>query len=83
MARVIVTIPGCYNDGNTAVEKLKAESLVSDVAVTFHPLGAYRFNSLVEAVRSTAAQAHRSNRGVASVRCLLGDPVNAGDTVVR
>jgi len=81
VARVIVTVPGGYGDGNTSVVKLKVGPLVSGVAVTFHPLGAYRFHSLVEAVRNTPTQAHGSNRGVASVPCLLGDPVNASDTV--
>ena len=80
-ARVLVVVPCGYGDGNTVVVKLKAESLVSGVAVTFYLLGAYRHNSLVEGFRSTATQAHRSNRGYAGTPCLLGDPIDAGNTV--
>jgi len=82
-AGVLVIVSCGYGDGNTAVVKLKIESFVSGVAVTFHTLGTYRYDSFVESVRGTAAQAHRSNGGVAGPPCFLGDPVNAGDAVVR
>jgi len=83
VARVIVTVSGGYDHGDATVVKLKMGSFVSGVAVTFHPLGAYRSNGLVHAVKSTATQAHRRNRGFAGVQCFLGDPEDAGDTVVR
>ena len=83
LARVVVIVSGGYSNGNTAVVKLKAESRVSGVAVAFDSIGAYRHNSLVEGVRRTTTQAHGSNRGLASPPCLLEDPVNSGDTVVR
>ena len=81
--RILVIVSGGYDDGNTTVIKLKTESFVSGVAIVFHPPGAYRFNSPVNTGRSTAPQAHRSNRGYPSPCCLFGDPVHAGDTVVR
>jgi len=59
---VPIIVSSGYNDGNTAVGKLKTESFVSGAAIASHPLGAYRFNSPVNTDRSTAAQAHRSNR---------------------
>jgi len=82
-ARVIVIVSGGYDDGNTAVVKLEMESLVSGVAVTFHPLHTYRYDSRVHGGRSAATQAHGSNRGFAGPPCFLGDPVNAGDTVIQ
>jgi len=78
-----IIVPGGYDDCDAAVVKLEVESLVSGVAVTFHPLGAYRFDGLVDAVESTTSQAHRSNRGYAGVQRLLGDPEYPGDTVIR
>jgi len=81
IARVTAT-PGGHDDGNTAVVKLGVESLVS-IAVAFYPFSAYRYDSPVRGDRSTTTQAHRSNRGFAGPRCFLGDPVNAGDTVVQ
>ena len=83
LARIIVIVSGGYDDGDAAVVKLKMESLVSGVAVAFHPLGTYRFNGLVHAVKKTTSQAHRSNRGSARVQCFPGDPEYAGDTVGR
>jgi len=48
----------------------------------FHLLSTYRYDSLVETDRGTATQAHRNNRGFTGPGRFLGDPVNAGDTVV-
>ena len=81
--RVLVLVSGGYNDGDTAVVKLRIESLVSGVTVTFYPPSAYRSNSLVHNCRPIASEAHRSNRGTACPPCFSSDPVNAGDTVVR
>ena len=61
VAGVLVIVSGGYDDCDTAIVKLKMESLVSSVAVTSHSLGAYRYDSLVQGSRSTATQAHRSN----------------------
>ena len=80
---VSIIVPGGYDDRDAAVVKLEVELLVSSAAVTFRPLGAYRFNGLVDAVKSTTSQAHRSNRGYAGVQRLLGDPEYPGDTVIR
>ena len=82
VARVIVIVSGSYGDGDAAVVKLKVESFVSGVAVTFHPLGAYQYHSPVEGVRRTATQAHRSNRGFPSRPRCFDDPEHAGDTVI-
>ena len=57
-ARVIVTAPGGYDDGNTTVIKLRTESLVSGAVVASHPLGAYRYNSCIHGGRRTTTQAH-------------------------
>jgi len=81
-ARVSVAVSGCYGNGNTAVVKLKVESVVSGVAPTLHPLGTYRHNSAVEGVRDTATQTHGSNRGFAGPPCFLGDPVNPSNAIV-
>jgi len=81
VARVSVVVPGGYDDGNTAVVKLGL--LVSGVAVTFHSLGTYHFNSLVHGDRSTATQTHRSNGGPPCPPCFFGDPEHTGDTGVR
>jgi len=83
LARVIVTVPGGYDDRNAAVIKLKTESFVSGDALTFHPVNAYRYDSSVQRGRRAPTQAQRCNRGFAGPPCLLGDPVNAGDTVVQ
>ena len=83
VAAVPVIISGGYDDSNTAMVKLNMGSHVSGVILASHPLGTYRPNSLVDTVRGTATQAHRSNGGFAGRRCLLGDPVEAGDAAVR
>ena len=82
IARVTVIVSGGHDDGNTTVVKLGAESLVS-VAAAFYPFSAYRYDSPVRGDRSATTQAHGSNRGFAGPPCFLGDPVNAGDTVVQ
>jgi len=83
VARVIVIVSGSYDDGDAAVVKLKIESLVNGVTVTFRSLDAYRFDGLVHTCNSPATQAHRSNSGSAGVQCFFRDPEYAGDTVVR
>ena len=80
---VIVIAPCGYDDGDTAVVKLKMESLVSGVAITFHTLSAYRYDSRVQGGRSTPTQAYRGNRGFSCPFCFLGDPVDTGDTVAQ
>jgi len=55
--RVLVFVSGRRNDGDAAGAKLKAESLVSGVAVTFHLLSAYRVDGLVHGVGGIAGQA--------------------------
>ena len=60
-ARVIVIVSGGYSNSNTTVVELKTESRVSGVAVAFHPLSAYPYNSLVKGVRSTTTQANGSS----------------------
>ena len=82
VARVLVVVSGGHDDSDTAVVKLKMESSVSGVAVTFHPSSAYPFDSPVQSGRSIDPQAHRSNRGIAGPPCFFGDPVDAGDPVV-
>jgi len=82
VARVTVIVSGSYDDGNTAVVKLKMKSLVSFI-IAFYPLGAYRYDSPVQGGRGTTTQAHRSNRGFTGPPCLLGDPVNASNAVVQ
>ena len=65
VAAVPVFTASGYDDGNTAVEKLKMESPVNGVAVTFHLFGTYRPNGRVDTAGSTATYAHRSDRGFA------------------
>ena len=83
VARILVGISCGYDDGDTTVVKLKMESYVSSVLATFHPLSAHIFNGVVDSGIRITNHAYRSNRGIASPRCLIGDPINAGDTVVR
>jgi len=81
--RVKVKVSGGYDDGDTTVVKLKVKSDVSGVAATFHPPSAHPFNGLVNSGRRVVTQARRNNRGNAGPRCLFGDPISAGDTVVQ
>ena len=81
--RVLVLASSGYDDGYTAFVKLKMESVVSGVAVTFHPPSAYLFNSLIHNWRLLPSNAQRSNRGAADSPRLFGNPVDASDTVVR
>jgi len=54
VACIIVIVSSGDGDCDTVFIKLKMESLVSGVVVTFHPLGAYLQDSLVKGVRRTA-----------------------------
>lgn len=83
IARVLGVVSGSYDDGDTGIKKLKTKSLVSGAAVVYYPLSTYRFNGLVDAVRSRATQTERSNSGFARLLCFTCDPVEAGNTVVR
>lgn len=81
--RVIVIVSSGCDDGNTAVVKLNTKSFVNGVAVMFHPLNAYRFNSLIHGTRKTTIQVHRSNRGFAGHPRVFDDPEHTIDTVFR
>ena len=83
VGRVVVVVSSSYGDGDATIVELKVGPLVSGVAVTFHPLGAYRYNGLVEGVRRTATQAQRSNRRFPSPPCCFDDPEYTSDTVIQ
>ena len=82
-ARVLVIVSGGHDDGDTMVVKLKIESRVSGVPTAFHLPSAYLLNGRVNSDVRFVTYAYGSNRGMASPRCLVGDPLHAGDTVVR
>ena len=82
VARVLIVVSGGDDDSNTALEKLKIESLINKAAVTFRQLGTYCFNSHVYGVRSIATQTYRSNGGFTGPRRFFSNPVDAGDPVV-
>lgn len=56
VARVLSIVSGGCDNGDTGIEKLKMESLVSGAATaSVAPLDTYRPNSIIDGVRSTAA----------------------------
>ena len=81
--RVLVFVSGGYDDGDTTGAKLKMGSHVSGVPVAFDPPSAHIFNGQVNNGMRSASHAYRNNRRIARSRHLIGNPVNASDTVVR
>ena len=85
VARILVFVSGAYDDGDTAVVKLRMETPVNDVVAAFHPPSAYLFHGPVHSDRTagSANYAHGNNGGITRPPYFSGDPVNPGDTVVR